>query len=207
MKKKQRTDGHCYSSKETEFLKKIAKGKSYKEINTLFNERFGLELTYRQIVNKIYSLGRKKRTSHWRYSPEEIQFLKKNVVGRNYAELTKIFNEHFCLTLNAGQVQKFCCNHKWGRKKKGLQSSIPIGFEVCVKGTTFVKVPSYKDEKKCIKYSGSWKRKHNLIWENAHGPIPKGHMIIFADGNKQNFNRLGFNSPPLGAVKKGAEMI
>jgi hypothetical protein len=34
--------------------------------------------------------------------------------------------------------------------------------------------------------TGSWKRKHILIWEAANGPVPEGHRIIFADGNKQN---------------------
>lgn len=32
----------------------------------------------------------------------------------------------------------------------------------------------------------TWKAKHVLLWEAAHGPIPKGHVVIFADGNKQN---------------------
>jgi hypothetical protein len=38
-----------------------------------------------------------------------------------------------------------------------------------------------------IKTSNAWKLKHHIIWEEAHGPIPEGHVVIFADGNKQNF--------------------
>jgi hypothetical protein len=34
----------------------------------------------------------------------------------------------------------------------------------------------------------NWKAKHQVIWEDAHGPVPKGHIIIFADGNKLNFD-------------------
>lgn len=33
-----------------------------------------------------------------------------------------------------------------------------------------------------------WKGKHILIWESAHGSIPKNHVVIFADGDKRNFN-------------------
>jgi hypothetical protein len=33
-----------------------------------------------------------------------------------------------------------------------------------------------------------WKKKHLAIWEKANGPIPKGHVVIFADGNKTNMN-------------------
>ena len=32
----------------------------------------------------------------------------------------------------------------------------------------------------------NWKQKHRLIWEEAHGPIPKGYKVIFKDGNRHN---------------------
>lgn len=31
-----------------------------------------------------------------------------------------------------------------------------------------------------------WRYKHRLVWEEAHGPIPKGYRIIFADNNSLN---------------------
>ena len=31
-----------------------------------------------------------------------------------------------------------------------------------------------------------WVAVHRINWEAAHGPIPKGHMVIFRDGNKKN---------------------
>jgi hypothetical protein len=34
----------------------------------------------------------------------------------------------------------------------------------------------------------TWKRKHVVIWEQANGKMPKGHVVIFADGNKRNFD-------------------
>lgn len=33
-----------------------------------------------------------------------------------------------------------------------------------------------------------WIRKHRLIWEQAHGEIPKGYVIRIKDGNKENFS-------------------
>jgi hypothetical protein len=27
-----------------------------------------------------------------------------------------------------------------------------------------------------------------MIWEKANGKVPKGHVVIFADGNIRNFN-------------------
>jgi hypothetical protein len=28
---------------------------------------------------------------------------------------------------------------------------------------------------------------HTALWEAANGPVPEGHVIIFADGNRRNF--------------------
>jgi hypothetical protein len=32
----------------------------------------------------------------------------------------------------------------------------------------------------------TWKPKHRVIWELAHGEIPKGHVVVFADRDKTN---------------------
>lgn len=32
-----------------------------------------------------------------------------------------------------------------------------------------------------------WRGLHALLWELQHGPIPPGHLVIFADGNRRNF--------------------
>jgi hypothetical protein len=37
--------------------------------------------------------------------------------------------------------------------------------------------------------TGTWRPKHHLVWESHHGqPIPKGHAVIFGDGNNRNFD-------------------
>jgi hypothetical protein len=35
---------------------------------------------------------------------------------------------------------------------------------------------------------GVWKQKHVHIWEQANGPVPKKHVVVFKDGNAKNFN-------------------
>ena len=53
----------------------------------------------------------------------------------------------------------------------------PVGTErVSTDGYLEVKVADPK----------TWKAKHRIIWEEANGPIPKGHVVIFADGDRQN---------------------
>lgn len=34
----------------------------------------------------------------------------------------------------------------------------------------------------------NWKTKHSMIWEEANGPVPEGHVVIFGDRDKMNFN-------------------
>ena len=34
----------------------------------------------------------------------------------------------------------------------------------------------------------NWMSKSRYVYEQAHGKIPKGHKVIFADGNNRNFN-------------------
>lgn len=33
-----------------------------------------------------------------------------------------------------------------------------------------------------------WKHKHKVIWEKINGPVPKGHCLVFLDGNKHNIS-------------------
>jgi hypothetical protein len=57
----------------------------------------------------------------------------------------------------------------------------PIGTEINREGYLKVKIKNGYDEK-------NYKSKHVLVWEEANGPIPEGHVVIFADRNKENFD-------------------
>lgn len=32
-----------------------------------------------------------------------------------------------------------------------------------------------------------WKAVHVLVWEEHNGPLPDGHIVIFRDGSRENF--------------------
>jgi hypothetical protein len=57
------------------------------------------------------------------------------------------------------------------------RSKYPIGAERLQLGYVEVKVSS-----------SEWRRKHHLVWEAAHGPVPDGHHICFIDGDTRNFD-------------------
>lgn len=33
-----------------------------------------------------------------------------------------------------------------------------------------------------------WRLKHIVVWEDVHGPLPKTHVLYFADGDNRNFD-------------------
>jgi hypothetical protein len=135
----------------------------------------------------------------WRhYTPEEINFVKKNIRGRSYVEMTELFNERFRLRITLKQMETLLYKHglrngigsyrpghvpaNKGKTRPSRQGNYkPVGSERVDDGYIVVKVSARKNQ--CNK---NWERKHTTIWKKAHGKVPKGHVIIFADGNKSN---------------------
>ena len=54
-------------------------------------------------------------------------------------------------------------------------------------GSERVNGDGYVDVK--IADPNKWRAKHRLLWEEENGPIPKGYVIIFGDGNRRNFQQ------------------
>lgn len=152
-----------------------------------------------------------------KYTPEEIEFLKQNVPGRTLKEFQRLFNEKFNLNVSEQSIEnakrryniksgltggQFCKGHtpankgkKWSEymSKEGQESSLrttfkkgniphnhrPVGSERITKdGYIEIKVQE----------PNKWKLKHRMLYEKEYGVIPKGHKLIFADGNKLNLD-------------------
>lgn len=156
-----------------------------------------------------------------KYNQEHIDFIKANIKGCPFKELTDKFNKHFNLNssvsavvalanrhglhngrdtrLNEGLVRtQFKSGHvPWNKGMKGVNFGgketqfkpgnkpanwVPIGTErVNGDGYVDVKVQDGKLYK-------NWRAKHIVIWEEHNGPLPPGHVVIFGDGNRRNFD-------------------
>lgn len=57
-------------------------------------------------------------------------------------------------------------------------NALPLGSERSNDGIIEVKIAEPK----------GWQSKHSLIWQAANGPIPQGHVVIFADSDRRNFD-------------------
>lgn len=139
------------------------------------------------------------------FNDEQDVFIRENAEGLLNQELADLVNITFGLDLTATQVKSFKRNHliqsgvtgyfekghvpeNKGKKYPGQTNKTsfkngnkPHNYKPV--GTERINGDGYVDIKISEK---KWKAKHILIWEDVNGPIPKGHCLIFLDGNKQN---------------------
>ncbi|MBF0750439.1 MULTISPECIES: HNH endonuclease signature motif containing protein [Mammaliicoccus] len=148
------------------------------------------------------------------YTEEQTQFIKDNVKGTPFKKLAEMFNQRFGTNKSVGTISSFCARNKlnnglntqfkkghqsWNKGVKGLyapgvekgwfkKGDTPINKRPI--GSTLDGKDGYVLVK--IKDNGTrtemWRPKHELIWEEINGPKPDNHVIIFADGNKRNFD-------------------
>ena len=173
--------GVSYSKEQIQWLKDNSFGYSHKELAELFNEKFGANLKMRQIRSAL----QKRRILNGMYhksdmSDEMIDFIYENYKGITNQELANKLNAKFGTNYNGKKMQNF-------KYKRGLKAGIrcygdlnkrmPLFTEtIDSRGYTFVKVGE-----------NNWVRKQRYLYEKYIGKIPKGHVVIFKDGNKQNF--------------------
>lgn len=151
-----------------------------------------------------------------RYTQEQKQFIIDNNYGKYAKELAELFNQRFNTNITAKEIKYFRQNHRLnsgltgqfekghithnkGKKqiefmskeaiertkatrfKKGNipKNHRPIGSErITVDGFWEIKV----DE------PNKWMLKHRWVWEQSNGKIPKGYVLVFLDGNRDNIS-------------------
>jgi len=142
-----------------------------------------------------------------KYTLEQIQFLKDNIHGKSYAYIHTLFNQYFNVSIKKFQIIGTLKRHGL---QNGINSQFKVGLPPHNKGlkgfnagnsTRFKagniptnhrsigseKIDVYGYLRVKIAEPKTWKLKHVLVWEQENGRIPKGYVVIFADGNKNNF--------------------
>lgn len=124
-----------------------------------------------------------------RYADDEVNFLK-NIANNDKSRemITEMFNKEFNLNLSVGAVMMKCCElgltkERTYRKRfePSHKKSVDDEF-ICMhkngRRETYIKVSE----------PNGWKLKSHVIWEKYNKAVPDGHIIIFLDGNTQNFD-------------------
>jgi hypothetical protein len=174
-----RAPSRKYTSEQLQFIRDNIVGRTCAEMTDLFNQHFGLQISRDKMksILRYYNMKAGRITQQYHhYTTEEIQFIRENFAGHSYAEIVEMFYRHYGVKLCVRQIVKVTSKDE--RQKLKYYRALKTGTEIKNNGYTYVKIAD----------PDVWKPKHRLIWEKANGPVPKGHVIMFADGNKSNFD-------------------
>lgn len=164
--------GACrrFTGEERSFLASLVPGRSYREIADAFNARFP-PITVSQVKSFINNNGLSTgRTG---------RFEKGNVPankGKTWDEMGVSFESQRAMRRTCFKPGHM--PHNAVGKPVGYERVTPGGY-VEVKVAERPSRPGIHD---------NFKLKHRLVWERANGcPVPEGCIIVFADGDRRNF--------------------
>lgn len=149
---------HQWTESEKEFLHRYVKDHTWKETADAFNRKFKCNLT----KDAVKAAGGRYGIQTGRTGCFEKGHIPANK-GTHPQSIGRMAETQF----KKGQTP---VNHK------------PVGT-VSIR-TNYKKEQKYVYEK--VAEPNIWRMKHVLEWERHNGPVPKGKIIIFADGNTLN---------------------
>lgn len=155
-----------YSDEQIKFIADNIKGRSHREMAIMFNEHFGTDFPASAISSLTFRHGLKNE--------------------RDCRILAGVLAE------GIGKAYRFKPGMTpWNKGKKGTggweptqfkKGQIPRNYRPV--GSERVNVYGYIEVK--VADPRTWKLKQVVVWEAANGPIPAGHCLLFADGDKLN---------------------
>ena len=206
-----------YTDEVKAFIAEHVKGMSTKDLTELVNNKFNLGMTESKMKSykKNHKLcsgvqtGNRKGSCSKQFPWHVKQYIEENYKGTGHAKMAALLNAEYGTGYTAEQIKGYYKNHGLncgltGRFNKGhvpvnkgvkgaggweptqfKKGHLPANYLPV--GTERVNTLGYTDIK--IADPNKWKAKHKIIWEEVNGEIPEGHVLIFADGDKQNIRQ------------------
>lgn len=150
------------------------------------------------------------------FTKAQTQFIRDNYPRHSLLDLTAELNRQFKETYTVQQLKSFTKNHgitcgrtgcfekgraSWNKGTKGVMQPNSGNFKPGAvppnkqplwhervdsrQGFILINVP---ERNPYTGHSNRYKHKHVWVWEQVNGPVPKGMVVSFVDGNKQNCN-------------------
>lgn len=138
-------------------------GRNNEDLTALFNATFGTSLSVSQINCRRYRLGAVSGLTP--HPPNSGQFQKGHIPYQKGRKRTEWASPEAIAIMEQHQF-----------KKGDPRSVAAVGTERMRADGLYIKVAQ----------PNVWRQKHRVVWEQAHGAIPKGHAVIFLDGNTLN---------------------
>lgn len=166
-----------WSNEQLDYLREITPGTPFKEVTRLLNERFKINRSYKSVQAKAEALGLKNGIDG--------KFQKNNTPFNKGVPMANWMSPESMEKIKATQFKSDKTGQVRGRDKK------PGDEFIDAYGYTKVRIDKPTRTWKYQNYTRHryWEFKHVLIWEKYHHQkVPNGYNIIFADGDKRNFN-------------------
>lgn len=204
-----------YPQEVKDFIRDNRENMSNRRLAAVITEKFGFEVNEEHI--RTYIVRNKLKRSHRRhldpiysdlFPKHVVEFIQENHEGISTKEMAKILNETFGLSLTHQQVITFYKSHKirtgndtrfqkghesWLKGKKGIPSySYKTTFKPGMRAHNYMPVGTVSKNtdgywRQKVADPAEWKFCHLLEWEKHNGPVPKGNMVIFLDGNRDHY--------------------
>lgn len=151
-----------FGTVQEEFIKANANGLGNMELTDLLNKTFGTKFTVKQV--KSY------KTNNGINSGLSGRFQKGQTPANKGKKMSK---ELYC----KAEPTMFKAGHKPANTR-------PVGT-IEKRADTYWWKKISEDK---VPARRNWKQIHRIMWEDANGPVPDGHVIIFKDGNTDHLD-------------------
>lgn len=204
-----------YPDDVQEFIANNVNGRRINDLVNLVNDKFGTEFTYSKMRSYLKNhdlktgMPRKIKGEGLAY-PEEVRgFIVRHYIGTGHQAMADMVNQEFGTAYTKEQMKGYYGRNKldsgltgqfvkgqdswnkgkpksWvgGEETQFKKGHTPVNFRPV--GSERVNVDGYTEVK--VADPNKWRLKHNVVWEEHNGEIPKGHCVLFGDGDKSNID-------------------
>lgn len=150
------------------------------------------------------------------FTLEQKYFIQELYKCMTHKEIVIALKEEYGVETTAAKIKAFTNNHKilsgrtgffekgstaWNTGTKGATTANATSFK---KGSTPANQQPFGHERICTKdgyilikvdeinpntgFRGHYRHKHVVLWEQANGPVPAGHVVTFKNGDKRDLS-------------------
>lgn len=157
-----------FNQEQIQWILDNHKGVEWRKFSRWFNQHWGTNFTH----NQIHGFCQRNGITNGLDS----RFLEGKIPHNKGRKQTEYMSEEAIERTKATRFHKGQNSH----------NKRPIGSERIDPrdGYVVVKVKDTAD----VHSTQNWMHKHRYVWEQAHGEIPEGHVVIMKDGSRTNFD-------------------
>lgn len=170
-----------YPREVEKYIQKHYRGTPPKEMAERINKKFGSNYSADQMRKYYEKCGYKSGCRARIFEGAVRSFILENCAEIGPKRMAELVNDKFDTSITAEQMRGIYDNHGLvSHAPHGGRDVLPVGHERRISdGSVLVKMSGAGD-------NTVYARKHRMIWEHAHGPIPDDSYLIFLDGDKTN---------------------